>query len=196
MRNTTTNLLMSSLVFALTCAGCATQDPQERITGSGGTLIRYSSQQITVDMNDKQREVLAALRDREFSTTSPPKGLEAVAAALKTDGYDQIDTETDTGLVRAEKREVLVPKWRAMLRGVLKSKIGILPAKPDHQTTTAMIAVKEYGKGILIRARFERTIWDSNGDSKKNVLIDELTYTSFFSAVGQLLKSSGAKQDQ
>jgi len=193
MKDSENNLLMAIVVFMLVCSSCSTQEPHERITGASGKLVRYSSQQITVDMSDTQRNSVALLRDREFAAASSQQGINAAETALKVDGYAQVNAESDTGLIRAEKGEVLAPKWRELLRGVLKSKIGILPAKPDHQMTMAMITVKEYGTGILVRARFERTVWDNNGDSKTSVVMDEKIYTTFFSAFSQSLEGDRIK---
>ncbi|SOF00553.1 hypothetical protein SAMN05446635_8610 [Burkholderia sp. OK233] len=113
---------------------CTTPDPNERVTGSGGTAVKYSSRQVSVDLTDSERNALAAMRDRSFPGSTREQALTAVAAALKSSGYAPVTVETDTALVEAGRAEVLVPKWREVLRGVLKTRIGMLPAKPDHHS--------------------------------------------------------------
>lgn len=101
-------------------------------------------------------------------------------------------SEADTGLVQAGRSEVLVPKWREVLRGVLKTKLGMLPARPDHQYTTALISVRPAadGQGAQVRVRFDNTVWDSNGDSKTQTVVEQAAYDAFFTRLAEALKSA------
>lgn len=174
-------------------AACGTTPSNERVTGSGGTGLRYSSRQVTVDLTDSERHTLATLRDRAYPDTTPERAIKAVAAVLGADGYAPVTTETDTGLVQAGRSEVLVPTWREVLRGVLKTKLGMLPAKPDHQYTAALISVRAAadGQGALVRARFDNTVWDSNGDSKTQTVVDRTAYDAFFTRLAEALRPGG-----
>lgn len=173
---------------------CKAPDPNERVTGSGGTTVKYSSRQVSVDLTDSERTALAAMRDRSFPGATREKVLTAVAAALKSGGYAPVTVDTDTALVEAGRSEVLVPKWREVLRGVLKTRIGMLPAKPDHQYTAALVSVRaaEGGRGVVVRARFDNTVWDSNGDARTKTVLAREDYDAFFGKVGEALNGAVA----
>ncbi|NPT47211.1 hypothetical protein GNZ12_39180 [Paraburkholderia sp. 1N] len=68
------------------------------------------------------------------------------------------------------------PKWREVLRGVLKTSIGMLPA--------------EGGQGVVVRARFDDTVWDSNGDARTKTVLARDEYDAFFGKVGEALNSA------
>ncbi|WP_246216378.1 hypothetical protein [Paraburkholderia agricolaris] len=185
------SVCMCAGVFALLGA-CKAPDPNERVTGSGGTAVKYSSRQVSVDLTDSERTALAAMRDRGFPGATREKALTAVASALKSSGYAPVTVETDTALVEAGRSEVLVPKWREVLRGVLKTRIGMLPAKPDHQYTAALVSVRpaESGQGVVVRARFDNTVWDSNGDARTKTVLAREEYEAFFGKVGEALNGA------
>ncbi len=71
------------------------------------------------------------------------------------------------------------------MRGVLKASVGFLPAKPDHQNTTALVTVvpSTTGPGVLVRVRFDNTVWDSGDNSKTKIVLTKETYDDFFSRV-------------
>ncbi|VVE62913.1 hypothetical protein PAN31117_01072 [Pandoraea anapnoica] len=180
------------LSAALALSACASKPPNERETGSGGDFIRYSSRQISVDLTEKQREMLRSLRDHWFVAPTAGKVLDAVAATLKQQGFDPVSVDREMAVVEADRHSVLVPQWRQILRGVLKSKIGGLPAKPDHERMAAIIAVRagngDGGGGWLVRVRFDRTVWDSNGDARTETVLMRETYDDFFADVEKSLK--------
>ncbi|MFK0376584.1 hypothetical protein [Pandoraea sp. NPDC090278] len=181
------------LSAAVALSACASKPPNERETGSGGDFIRYSSRQVSVDLTDKQRETLRSLRDHRFVAPTAGKMLDAVAAALKQQGFDPVSVDREMAVVEADRHAVLVPQWRQILRGVLKSKIGGLPAKPDHERMAAIIAVRaaEGGGGAggwWVRVRFDRTVWDSNGDARTETVLTRETYDGFFVDVDKSLR--------
>jgi hypothetical protein len=182
---------MSAGIVAMLGA-CTTPDPNERVTGSGGTAVKYSSRQVSEDLTDSERNALAAMRDRSFPGSTREQALTAVAAALKSSGYAPVTVETDTALVEAGRAEVLVPKWREVLRGVLKTRLGMLPAKPDHQYTAALVSVcaAEGGQGVVVRVRFDNTVWDSNGDARTKTVLARDEYEAFFGKVGEALNGA------
>lgn len=175
--------VVASLLLSL--AACSTPNPQERVTGSGGTVVKYSSRQTTVDLTAGERSTFAAIRDRDFPNASVAQTLRAVETTLTASGYGPLTTENDTGLVQGGRSEVLIPKWRAVLRGVLKTRVGLLPAKPDHQYTTALVTVRAsaMGPGVAVRVRFDNTLWDSGGDSQTKIVLAKDAYDHFFARV-------------
>lgn len=182
-------LICAALLSLL--GACAGSPPNERETGSGGTLVRYSSRQVEVDLTDSERQALQGLRERRFEGAAPAQALEAVAAALTGLGFAPVSVDRDTGLVEAGRSEVLIPKARQLLRGILKTRIGMLPARPDHERMAAIATVRarEDGRGVLVRVRFDRTVWDSNGDSRTKAVLDREIYEGFFAQTGKALCS-------
>ncbi|MFM0591459.1 MULTISPECIES: hypothetical protein [Paraburkholderia] len=175
-------------------AACSTPDPNQRVTGSGGTLVKYSSAQVSVDLTATERNALAGMRDRSFVGASSERALTAVAAALKASGYAPVTVEADTALVEGGRSEVLVQKWRELVRGVLKARLGGLPAKPDHQYTAALVSVRPAvsGPGVIVRARFDNTVWDSNGDARTKTVLAREDYDAFFTKVDAALRGNAA----
>ncbi|WP_321903213.1 hypothetical protein [Burkholderia cenocepacia] len=180
--------LLGAALASLLLAACANQNPNERVTGTGGGMIRYSSRQVMVDLTPAERETLERVRHRGFARATPDHTIEAVAAALKAEGYAPVTSDAESGIVEGGRSKVLIPKWHEVLRGALKQKFGALPAKPDHQYTVALVSVRADGHGgAEVRARFENTVYDSNGDSKTRTLIDSASYDDFFKLVGAAL---------
>lgn len=177
-----------------TLGACATPDPNERVTGAGGTAVKYSSRQVSVDLTGSERNALAAMRDHDLPGASRAQALAAVASALKASGYAPVTVDADTALIEGGRSEVLVPKWREVLRGVLKTRTGMLPAKPDHQYTAALVSVRPAadGQGVVVRARFDNTVWDSNGDARTKTVLARDAYDGFFARVDAALHGSVA----
>ncbi len=191
-------------------SACASPPANERETGSGGQLVRYSSRQVSVDLTDAQRETLRQLRDHVLAETQQARILEAISRTLAKEGYAPVSVDTEMGVVEAERNTVLVPKWRQIARGVLKSRIGGLPAKPDHERMAVIVAVRstqgEQGKqgklgergervqhveqGSLVRVRFDRTVWDSNGDARTETVLEKDVYDGFFSALDLAVRAN------
>ncbi|MFL9874530.1 hypothetical protein [Paraburkholderia megapolitana] len=183
---------MAAVVAALLLLGaCAdpNADSNERVTGSGGKAVRYSSRQVTVDLTAEEHSTLEKVRDHTYPNATGPQALHAVVAALEADGYAPVTSEADTGIAQGGHGETLVPKWREVLRGVVKAKFGFLPAKPDHQYTTALVSVRatEHGHGVVVRARFDNTVYDTNGDSQTKTVIKPDAYDDFFALTARAL---------
>ena len=183
---------VAAVVGALLLLGaCAdpNADSNERVTGSGGKAVRYSSRQVTVDLTAEEHSALEKIRDHVYPDATGPQALHAVVAALEAGGYAPVTSEADTGIAQGGHSEALVPKWREVLRGVVKAKFGFLPAKPDHQYTTALVSVRaaEHGRGVVVRARFDNTVYDTNGDSQTKTVIKPAAYDDFFTLTARAL---------
>lgn len=140
IRQASRYLALAGIILIL--VACSGPPPNERETGSGGTLVRYSSRQVSVDLTDAEQQSLRAMRDRTYTNIAPDRALSAVAKALTELGYAPVSVDNETGLVEAGLSDTLVPKWRQLLRGALKNYTGMFPAKPDHERVSAVIAVK------------------------------------------------------
>ena len=173
---------------ALMLSACSGAKPEQEVTGTGGTLVKYSSSQVLIHLTQDERSALARYDEREFPGAVPSSALNAVCQALTASGYESLNTEADTGLVEAGRSEVLVPKSRQLLRGLLATKIGVLPAKPDHQYTAALVSIRPAGHaGVLIRVRLKNTVWDSKGDAKTMTVVAREAYDSLFSRIQDAL---------
>lgn len=192
-RQTSRCAALAGIVLML--VACAGPPPNERETGSGGTLVRYSSRQVSVDLTDTEQQSLRTMRDRTYANTAQDRALGAVAKALTELGYAPVSVDHETGLVEAGRSDTLAPKWRQLLRGALKNYTGMFPAKPDHERVSAVIAVKA-GSGsqaTLVRARFDSTVWDSNGDARTKTVLQREIYDGFFASVDKVLCTAACK---
>ncbi|KER73238.1 hypothetical protein HR51_11745 [Burkholderia cepacia] len=185
-------LACAGLFAALT--GCATKPENERQIGDGGSLVRYSSSQTEVDLTDTERQTLRMLTDRRYADATQARALDAVAGVLRAQGYAPVTVDRDSGLVEAGRSETLIPKWRQLLRGALKARIGMLPVKPDHERVAAIVTVRA-GRDVhvasahvaIVRARFDRTVWDSAGDSRTKTVMEPEYYQAFFTEVDKAM---------
>lgn len=187
-----------ALASALSMLGaCASPSKNERETGNGGTLVRYSSSQTTVDLTDEEQQSLRAMRDHTYANVTRDRTMDAVAKVLGDLGFAPVSVDRDSGLVEAGRSATLVPKWRQLLRGALKSYTSIFPAKADHERVSAIVTVRagDDGGATIVRTRFDATVWDSNGDSRTKTLLQRELYDDFFSAVGKVL-SPAAYEDR
>ncbi|WP_296228238.1 hypothetical protein [Ralstonia sp. UBA689] len=66
-----------------------------------------------------------------------------------------------------------------------------MSAKPDHESVAALVAVRPNAAGgTLVRARFNVTIWDSNGDSRTTTVTDAEMYDRFFARLNEVIASA------
>jgi len=95
--------------------------------------------------------------------------------------FDPVRPDPGNGLVQAELNEKLVSKTHEILVGILKQSGVPLPARPDHQSTQALIVVRPGSSdGVVVHAEFKATVWDSNGDAKTRTRTDPEIYQQFF----------------
>ncbi len=174
----------------LLCA-CSTQPkppkPPERVTGNGGSVVRYSSRQTVIDLTPDERAALDRIRVHSYPALDHPRVLAACADALKAAGYVQVAADPATDIVSAEKHEALVGKSREMLRGLLKSQGLAFGAKPDHKSTYVQLVLRRDGANSRIWASLNETVWDSNGDSKTRQVTDPERYEALFQRLDALL---------
>ncbi|RDS99051.1 hypothetical protein DWU95_37980, partial [Burkholderia contaminans] len=165
-------------------AGCASKPDNERQIGSGGSLVRYSSSQTEVDLSESEQQTLRMMTDRRYAGATQGRVLDAVAGVLRAQGYAPVTVDRDSGLIEGGRSDTLIPKWRQLLRGALKARIGGLPAKPDHERIAAVVTVRvTAARDAIVRARFDRTVWDSNGDSRMKTIVEPDYYQTFFGAM-------------
>ena len=168
------------LLLMTTLAGCA-HDDDARVTGSGGKHLHYSSTQKVVDLTAEQRAALAALQDRYYPGLGADSAVARAATALRQMKFDPVLEQPLPALVEGEADGTLVSHGREILRGVAKAKGLPLPAKPDHQSTRALVAVRAgMAAGTLVHVEFETTVWDSAGNSRTTTPTTPELYQAFF----------------
>jgi hypothetical protein len=171
---------LAPLLILSTLAGCA-HDDAARTTGNGGKHLRYSSTQKVVDLTPQERAALEPLQDRYFSNLGADAAMAEAASALRQMGFDPVLEQPLPALVEAESDKTLVSHGREILRGVGKVRGLPLPAKPDHQSTRALVAVRaSTAAGTLVHVEFETTVWDSAGDSRSVTPTTPELYQAFF----------------
>lgn len=173
------------LLPLLAVGACASHDEDTRVTGSGGSMVRYSSTQKTVDLTPQQRSALLPLQDHYYPGLSGEAALAQAAAALRQMQFKPVLERPDAALVEGELDTKLVSRDHEVLRGVLKQKVPFMPKKPDHQSTRALVAVRPgLAAGTLVHLELEDTVWDSNGDSTTTEATAAQRYQEFFGRFG------------
>ncbi|MBR1216591.1 hypothetical protein JQ557_01205 [Bradyrhizobium sp. U87765 SZCCT0131] len=170
------------IAIAAAClAGCAHKATNERVTGECSVALvgKCSSKQVTTDLTDAEKAQLAPLQTRRLGM-SVMRALSAAQAALKADGYEQVSVNTTAGLVQAEKSHSLSSQGSKLVRAVLNAKMPMLRAKPDHETTRALVTVQPSGDAAMVHVEFVTTVWDSKGDAKTHMATEPDTYNGFF----------------
>jgi hypothetical protein len=176
-------------------AGCASKPDNERQIGSGGSLVRYSSSQTEVDLSESEQQTLRMMTDRRYAGATQGRVLDAVAGVLRAQGYAPVTVDRDSGLIEGGRSDTLIPKWRQLLRGALKARIGGLPAKPDHERIAAVVTVRvTAARDAIVRARFDRTVWDSNGDSRMKTIVEPDYYQTFFGAMDRAMCTTSCER--
>ncbi|EMN5130861.1 hypothetical protein RVV79_003988 [Burkholderia contaminans] len=176
-------------------AGCASKPENERQIGSGGSLVRYSSSQTEVDLSESEQQTLHMMTDRRYAGATQGRVLDAVAGVLRAQGYAPVMVDRDSGLIEGGRSDTLISKWRQLLRGALKARIGGLPAKPDHERIAAVVTVRvTAARDAIVRARFDRTVWDSNGDSRMKTIVEPDYYQTFFGAMDKAMCTTSCER--
>ncbi|KUM04868.1 hypothetical protein KIF53_21035 [Chromobacterium subtsugae] len=176
---------LPALLVIAALAACSTPNPNERVTGDGGSrLLKLSSKQVTVDLTPAEQQTLAQIQDKTYQRVQPPSAVNASSSALQAMGFKPVKADQETMLVEGELNRVIGVRWREAIRAIFKAKGIPLQAKPDHESVSALVTVRPDQDGeTLVRARFKVTIWDTNGDSKTSTVTDPKMYDHFFSLV-------------
>ena len=183
-------------IVALLLCGCAGHGDKsnERVTGSGGQFLKYSSKQTTVDPTAEEKKALADLQNRTLPRTTSDAVVAAAVKALSALKFDPITPDPGNGLVEAELHEKLASKGREILVGLLKQKGFPMRAKPDHQSTYALVVARAASsEGVAVHVEFKVTVWDSNGDATTKTRADPEIHTQFFTGLTNGLVSPAAE---
>jgi hypothetical protein len=183
-------LLMALLPLACWAQTSADQQSdQQVVTGSGGHHLRYSSTQVTIEPTAQEEKAFEQARDHSYPVADMDKVLSAAAAVLTKQGYGQVQVDREFHLIQARYDQTLVSHAHEVLRGVIKARGVPLPARPDHQSTEVLLiaAIQPGTHAVALRTRFQRTVWDSQGDSKTTTVTDPAVYGDFYAGIGSRL---------
>ena len=90
--------------------------PPERVTGAGGSMLRYSSKQTTIELTPAERAAVDQVRVRAYPASDAAQLRDACAAALKAAGYEQVAGDAATDIVTGERHQKLVGRSREAAR--------------------------------------------------------------------------------
>ncbi|WP_266156659.1 hypothetical protein [Dyella silvatica] len=188
------------LLLAMTVTPALAQEPastaksNERTTGNGGRFIKYSSTQVAVDLTAQQQQDLEHMQSRRCVPSVASDLVNKSGAALKDLQFAPVTVNSEVGLIRAEHDEALVSTGRRVLRGVLASRLPLIPTRADHQTTQALVVVRPEDRGALVHLELTKTVWDNHGNAKTTMVTEPTNYQSFFDRLGQSYNCSLAVQ--
>lgn len=177
----------ATLLAGVCLAACA-HDTTDRVTGECKVAVigKCSSRQAGTPLSDADKAALPALQNRRIGQGAR-EALSAADASLKANGFEQVVVDQAGALVQGEKNQKLAERSSQILRAVLNAKAPILPGRPDHETTRALITVHDDGGATAIHAEFVRTVWDSKGDAKTRIVTDPDVYNGFFAKLADNL---------
>ena len=162
--------------------------PPERVTGAGGSMLRYSSKQTTIELTPAERAAVDQVRVRAYPASDAAQLRDACAAALKAAGYEQVAGDAATDIVTGERHQKLVGRSREALRGLLKSQgPPTAPSRTTRAPTPSSSSAATAPRRVWIG--LNSTIWDSNGDAKSRVVTDAAAYQDLFARLDQALKT-------
>lgn len=174
------------LLLSAALTGCANKNPNERQTGNGGTLLRYSSSQSRLEMTPEQQAEYQRNRSRVYNHVSNPDWLMLSSESIKRLEFIEVKIDRETGQVEAEQNVKLISSLRQVGRALWKSQLP-MPAKPDHKQVKALIAIApKTPSSTLVSVRFEETVWDSNGDAQSRTVSEPVLYQKFFETLESL----------
>ncbi|WP_139167292.1 hypothetical protein [Chromobacterium sphagni] len=129
-------------------AACSTPNPNEWVTGDGGSrLLKLGSKQVTVDLTPAEQQTLAQIQDKTYQRVQAPSAVNASTSALQAMGFKPVKADIETMPVEGELNRVVGVRWREAIRAIFKAKGIPLPAKPDHESVSAMVMVRPNHSG-------------------------------------------------
>jgi hypothetical protein len=153
------------LLFAgfITSAGCRSGIPKNALALQAQSLERRQ------------------ISSRRFETTDENQLLAASAGLLQDLGFTIDDSETDLGMIVASKERSAVEGGQVAGKIVVGVLFGIRVAIDKNQKLRASIVTRPVGKEIVVRATFQRIVWNEDGQISRLELLDHpRMYQEFF----------------
>ena len=114
--------------------------PPERVTGAGGSMLRYSSKQTTIELTPAERAAVDQVRVRAY----PASDAAQLRGAAQAAGYEQVAGDAATDIVTGERHQKLVGRSRESCAACSSQGLAY-GAKPDHQSTYAQLVIRRDG---------------------------------------------------
>ena len=147
---------------------------------------------------DEDHAGLRELQTRRFDTRDDAMMMRSCTALLQDLGFTLEDSETDVGLIVANKERTAVEAEQvagAVAGTVFLTVLAILTGSTSADTTVAYderqrmrASVITYGtpNGVCVRVTFQRTVWNSKGRvSRQESLQEPEHYEEFFSRLSK-----------
>lgn len=162
-----TILRYSSVVLFLagfiTSAGCKSGVPKNALALQARSLERRQ------------------ISSRRFPTSDEKQLLAASAGLLQDLGFTIDDSETDLGMIAASKERNAVEGGQVAGKIVMAVVFGVRVAIDKNQKLRVSIVTRPVGGEVVVRATFQRIVWNEDGRiSRLEHLDDPRMYQEFF----------------
>ncbi len=145
------------------CAGCSSRIPKNALALSAQSLERR------------------AISSRKFHTQDEKQLLVTAAGLLQDLGFTIDDSETQLGLVVGSKDRSAVEAGQVAGKITMAVFLWTHVAIDKNQKLRASIVTRPVGDGIVVRATFQRTVWNEDGRiTRLERLDDPRMYQDFF----------------
>jgi len=64
----------------------------------------------------------------------------------------------------------------------------------EHRVAAVVTVRVTAARDAIVRARFDRTVWDSNGDSRMKTIVEPDYYQTFFSAMDKAMCTTSCER--
>ncbi len=124
---------------------------------------------------------LRQIQQKEYSNVKEKQALIASANVLQDIGFIIKESEGDLGLLIAEKDRDATDGGQVAM-AILGALVGVQTAIDTHQKIRVSLITRiRKNNSILVRASFQRIIWNSNNQiSKMEYIKDKQIYQNFF----------------
>lgn len=154
---------VAALFLASFTVGCRSGIPKDALALSAQSLERRQ------------------ISSRRFSTAEEKKILISSASLLQDLGFTIDDSESELGFVVGSKDRSAVEGGQVAGKIAMALFTGANVPIDKNQRLRASIVTRPVAEGIVVRATFQRIVWNENGQvSKLEMLDDPKMYQDFF----------------
>ena len=161
-------------ILALTLTGCVVEDSTSAFTWS------------------PQSAALRSLQTRRFAADTEATILQASAGVLQDLGYTIDSSESQLGLVVGSKKASAVDAGQRVTKFAMAVLFNVDtgPTDRDQKIRLSITLRRAYrsGRGYVVRAMFQRVVWNTKGRvSRRELITSPQIYQQFFSKLSKSL---------